>query len=508
MYVVKLLAYGRNEGGMKFQPVLGLVYLSTLEDKIYYKTAFPYVILTPKDAFDFFTLCRKSGIRQGMGSSIKAVLQDYIGSLSTYHARRYTGKLRDILRTVRPKTAVAGSYKDEIFGYIAKGKLTNQEFIDLHTVLGNLHNNIVDQDTLTVIANRRFQLEELKSEFGNLSKESLMKVYDFMIPGLKPQALMQNLETIAWVYSSNKRPTFTERKRGNRTQPDCEYLKPEMIRKVEEKLKDVKAYKRSRMLPFTPLQASKMTSVPEWKEALEWLVEEATKTMFDPEKVAGKKGRFNVDTSGSMKGRKLTNNRPDSDLYAPYLSSNEFVGIMGSALRQAFPDSTIWAIASSYKKIPVRTTRTMKLAQEIMSTDVGYGTNFEQCITGDIHDKDSDYWGYRSRSSATTHSVEAEYHGEDFYIMLTDGEATDNLEAAWARARKPKDAKLIIWHLETSDRKVSNRPDIFYLFGYSDKMVDVVRTIIETGANHVDIIKNYELLPVKAGHEEVETGEE
>ena len=40
--IMRLLAYGRNQGGMKFQPVLGLVYLSTLPDKTYFKKVFRY----------------------------------------------------------------------------------------------------------------------------------------------------------------------------------------------------------------------------------------------------------------------------------------------------------------------------------------------------------------------------------------------------------------------------------------------------------------------------------
>jgi len=87
-YLAKLVSYGREVGGMKFQPVLGLVYLSTLEDKQWFCRAFPHVIKTPKDAHDFMDLARKANIRTGLGRSIKRVLQEYINGLSTYHVRR------------------------------------------------------------------------------------------------------------------------------------------------------------------------------------------------------------------------------------------------------------------------------------------------------------------------------------------------------------------------------------------------------------------------------------
>ena len=64
------------------------------------------------------------------------------------------------------------------------------------------------------------------------------------------------------------------------------------------------------------------------------------------------------------------------------------------------------------------------------------------------------------------------------YVLLTDGQQADNLEKAWAEARKPAGAKLIIWDVVGWRTRISNRPDIVYLRGYSSSMMDVVRRIM------------------------------
>src|SRR5690606_6065428 len=108
--------------------------------------------------------------------------------------------------------------------------------------------------------------------------------------------------------------------------PDCKHLTPDIIEMVEKKLRDVEAYRRSRMLPFTPLMAAKMTSVPDWRDALVDMVTELTTTMFDPEILKNLKIRINVDTSGSMRGTRLTNNNNHCSRYenrGPAIYANE-----------------------------------------------------------------------------------------------------------------------------------------------------------------------------------------
>lgn len=474
-FIMKLVSYGREVGGMMFQPTLGLVYLSTLPDKRYFHAAFNHVIKTPKDLFDFVHLCRHGNIRKGMGRTVKRAIGNWLLDARSYHFRRYRTKMRDVIKLARPKPL----RNQNCFTYAVNGDLTTEEFKALNTVMKKLHENVVDDEVLSLIEKYRFQIEEMKSQFGNLSDENLRKMYKKLIPGLSIQALMINLETICWVFSSNKsaRLEYRERNRkwdywtydgqvNEKYRPNCEYLSADIIKTVADKLSDVEAYKRSRMLPFTPLQAAKMTCVPEWRQAMLNMVSECIKNMFDSEKLAGKKVRINVDTSGSMRGTRITNRNYDG----PGLTTNELAGIFGAAIMQGVrdqKDASIWAIASGYKRVPVRTLDAHALGERIMKTDVAHGTNFEQCVAG------------------------GNYAGEDIYILITDGQATDNLEAAWARTKKTPGAKLIIWQVVGYGNKVSDRKDIYTLWGFSDRTAEAIVKIIESGTDQVDIIKNY-----------------
>jgi len=476
-YLAKLISYGREKGNMKFQPVLGLVYLSTLSDKTWFRLAFPHVIKTPKDAHDFLELARKANIRKGLGRSLKSELTEYVRGLSTYHVRRYAGKLRDIVRVCHPIT-VPGTLADQHVTYIMRGDAGDiEELVALKTVRNDLGCGNVDAATLEAIRKYNMQLEELKPLFGTITTQQRCDVFDAMIPGLSIMALIQNLVTIERMYSSN-----TDECRSDG--PDCSYLTPDIIGMVQSRILDVDAYRRSHMLPFTPLIASKVVHVPEWRHALEQLVDMGCAVMFDQDKLAQKRVRINVDTSGSMRGMILA-----GTCCGPHISLADFVGVMGSALYQAMRDNvSIWAIASGYKRVPVRTLSPVQLGQEIMSTYVGHGTYFEQCMTGNVR-RDV----YCSRDSNIRYVAEAAYQGEDIYILLTDGEQTDNLEKAWANARKPSEAKLIVWDVGTYARRISERKDVIYLRGYSSQMIDVVCRIIEDGTDQIEQIRQYKL---------------
>ena len=480
-YLAQLVSYGREMGGMKFQPTLGLVYLSTLSNKRWFRLAFPHVIKTPKDAFDFMELARKANIRKGLGRAVKRELNDYLCKLRTYHVRRYAGKLRDIVSVVRPATA-SGTIADMHLGFIMKGNPGDiGELYDLQKVRECLQKGIVDGEVLALIQEHGMQLEELKSYFGTISDDQRREVFKAMIPGLSIMSLIQNLVTIERTFS------------GDKSTLDCMYLTPEIIWMVRSRLGDVEAFRWSRMLPFTPMIAAKATHVPEWKTALETLVDEGCKAMLDPEKVKGKSIRINVDTSGSMQGRIVAGNERKG---GPTVNIAEFVGVMGSALYQAMPENcSIWAIASNYKRVPVRTLSASKLGKAIMNTPVGHGTYFEQCMTGNVA-TGAPTWDFRTGQEVVTswkHVPEAAYQGEDVYILLTDGMQADNLEKAWAEAKKPEGARLIIWDVEALGTRISRRPDVVYLRGYSAEMLGVVRQILETGADQIAQIREYRI---------------
>jgi len=118
------IVYARNNGLMRFSPIVGLVVLSTAKDKSYFKKIFSKVILIPDDIREFVQLCRNKNIRQGLGGAALDETKKYLSKLSEYHAVKYGGEsegmsLRDVLRMSHPKPA--NKNQEEIYKWLVKG---------------------------------------------------------------------------------------------------------------------------------------------------------------------------------------------------------------------------------------------------------------------------------------------------------------------------------------------------------------------------------------------------
>ena len=111
----------RNEGCMRLQPILGLVYLSTLKNKKLFRKAFHKVIQTPKDLQGFIDLCRCAGIREGIGSSIKKEIILWLNeNLTPYWALKYRKAVVDAVRISRPSEANLNSKIKKLVNYLMK----------------------------------------------------------------------------------------------------------------------------------------------------------------------------------------------------------------------------------------------------------------------------------------------------------------------------------------------------------------------------------------------------
>lgn len=427
-FLAKAAVYARNSVGMKLQPVLALIYLSTLKDKTLFRKAFAQVIKTPKDLHDFMTLCRKTDIRKGVGRGLKNAINIWLNnSLSEYHACRYGGKLAEVLKVTRPVPTNAPA--KALFTYISKGidevpsrehALVRAESLDY--VVKHLNNGKLSLAVKSIIHKQGLQLEELKHTFGKLTMEQRQEIFAYFIPKLAYMATVSNLATIERAYEGS--------------------IPKSIIDVVASKLEDVEAYRKSRMLPFRLITARDMTSVRAWQRAIERVVSAGAKGTFDINHADGV--MIGVDTSGSM-----------SSSVTPSLTCAKVATTFGALVALGIEHSKVYAVASTMQAVNVRTDEVFTLAEEIRRTNVGYGTNFEQIMH--------------------------HYNGEKFVILITDGESADNLERAWIHANKPAGAKLIVWQLMPYRHRLasSKRKDVIYLQGYSDALVGVIRNIIE-----------------------------
>ncbi len=452
-WATKCAVYGQEFNSLKLVPTIWLVYLSKLNDKTLFEKAFQRIISNPKMLHDFMELTRKGGIRNGMGRSVKRAVNSWLNNkLNEYHATRYKGKLEEVIKTARP---IAGERIQPFVDYIING---NEDAFarasNLKKVVSALNAGRLDSETLLTIREYNLQLEELKHTFGSLTPEQKKAIFEFMLPGLKYNALVSNLVTIERVFALE---TGKVRKAGEHGAFDqVQVLKTsipvELVDMVSKRLADQESYRKSRMLPFGLITANSMTITSEWKRAIDSVLHKSGKDVFN---VPGNVGvRIGVDTSGSMTGK-----------VTPSLSAVDIASLFGSMVYMSINHANVFATATVTKKVAVnKNDNLFGNARRIASTDVGYGTCFEPLLDN--------------------------YEGEKYVILITDGQQSDNLEAKWAGLRgRPAGSKLIIWHVMGYNNKVSARTDVVYLKGYSDRLLGVLKNIIEDKAGQLDHIK-------------------
>ncbi|WP_051033579.1 hypothetical protein [Acetivibrio cellulolyticus] len=456
-WATKCAVYGQEFNSLKLVPTIWLVYLSTLDDKELFNKAFERIITNPKMLHDFMTLVRKGGIREGMGRSVKRAINHWLNNkLNDYYATRYKVKLGEVIKVARP---IAVERIQPFVDYIIND---NEEAFErasaLKEVINTLNEGKLDSSTVELVSKHKLQLEELKHTFGNLSNEHKKVIFEFMVPGLKYNALTSNLVTIERVFATETRKVKKASEHGVFDQVEVvkSNIPKELVDIVAKKLSDYEAYRKSRMLPFGLITANAMTITPEWKKAIDSVLIKSGRDVFSVPANIGV--RIGVDTSGSM-GTKVTSS----------LSAVDVASLFGSMVYMSIKNSNVYATATFTKKVDVnRYENLFENAKRIVKTDVGYGTCFEPLLD--------------------------EYMGEKYVVLITDGQQSDNIEAKWAKLHnRPKGSKLIIWHVVGYNNKVSNRADVVYLKGFSDRLLSVLKNIIEDKAGQFEQIEGIKL---------------
>lgn len=187
------------------------------------------------------------------------------------------------------------------------------------------------------------------------------------------------------------------------------------------------------------ITARTMTNVPEWQEALDYMIKNAVPSSFDI------KDRLMVvvDISGSMTWTHVT-----KSLYAYQIAS-----IFGAVVALSNPDKVdLFAVADDCVPVPIAEESPFDLAREISYAHAGGGTYFETIIPN--------------------------YNGQKYVLLLTDSEQADDFEYKWQKVR-PEGAKVIVWQLVGYPHKISNRADTIYLYGYSLTLLNVIKNILE-----------------------------
>ncbi|WPS85512.1 RNA-binding protein (plasmid) [Brevibacillus halotolerans] len=462
-FATKAAVYGNNVNCLKLVPTIWLVYLSTLDDKGLFKKTFSRIIRNPKMLHDFIEISRKGGIRQGLGRGIKKVINEWlIAHLNEYQVSRNKGKLEEIIKVTRPFC------QDEVFqnymNYIANGELTFSRAKALKDVIAFMEQGTLNDTMFTLIEANRLQLEELKHSTYNLCETDKQKLYEVMYKGLNYSALILNLVALERAYAVR---THVEKKwfvkdgkyqEFNQAIIDEADIPQHVIDMVVSRIEDIEMYRKSNMLPFALLNAGKMIVTPEFKRAIGNVLRKVAQESFIIDKSINL--LVCVDTSASMNGHKVTDTGS--------LSAMEVATIFGAMLKKSHVNTNVHAIASYIKPVDLaKQEEVFDMARKIAKTYVGCGTSFEQLMNV--------------------------YRDQKYVILLTDNEQSDNLERRWIGASKPEGAKLIVWKLCPNRITISKDRSVVQVSGYSDRLLGLVKNIIEGKAGQLEEVERYVL---------------
>jgi 60 kDa SS-A/Ro ribonucleoprotein len=235
-FLARALVYARRQGMMKTLPVLGLVVLSGGRGKTraLFESVFDRVICIPDDLRAFVALCRSGVIpgRDGLGGMAQKAVQTWLCNMSEYHAVKYGSAnsseitLRDILRLARPKPSTPAI--QERFGFLVKGG----------SALGDDPSLNPQIRSLELLKKATTEAEQL-----TLIREGGLP-YEVVIPSLKgttPAIWEQLLVNAPYLNLLRNLVTF---------QRHDVFASEANIRLVVEKLTNLQAIARSKVLPF------------------------------------------------------------------------------------------------------------------------------------------------------------------------------------------------------------------------------------------------------------------
>jgi len=461
-YATKCAIYGNNVNSLKLVPTIWLVYVSTLEDKTLFKKAFPRIIRNPKMLHDFLNIARKGGIREGLGRSIKKVINEWLlERLNEYQVTRNKGKLSEVIKVTRP------SFQEEEFQnymkYLSKDELTFPRAKALKEVLAFMEEGTLNETVLHLIEEHRLQLEELKHQTKTLSDDDKKALYEKMYKGLNYNALILNLVALERVFAVQTRTVSKYIVKNGKYMPFNQKIVVEtdipqpIIDMVVERIQDVEMYRKSNMLPFALINAERMVVTEAFKQALGRLFQQIAEEAFSID--SSVQLMVGVDTSGSMSSAVTDTGS---------LLCVDVASLFGSLMKKSHTNTKVFAVASTMKEVPVhKQDDVFRMSEKIASTNVGHGTYFEQIMS--------------------------HYDREKYVVLITDSEQADNLEKRWLKANKPDGAKLIVWQLQPYHTRISKHSSVVYVCGYSDRLLGLIKNIMEGKIGQVEEIERIQL---------------
>jgi 60 kDa SS-A/Ro ribonucleoprotein len=442
-------------------------------------------------------ICRKTPIRKGLGRSVKRAINKRLVELANdYSVSRNKNTIADIIKVARPNNSEERF--QNYMRYVSRDELTFERARELKRILEKISRNEIDTDTLETIEKHHFQLEELKHAINNFSAASVEKLtqlseklvaetapekveeilahiaelkqrqvnvldgaakralYGALYKGLRYAALILNLVALERVFAVETETVAKYGARGSFTQEQViKTAIPEAIETmVCEKIRDAAAYRASNMLPFALINAQRMVTTAAFKDAIAGILETCAKKTFvipaDTEILVG------VDLSGSM-------SIPISDS----LDARTIGSLMAALLKLSHPTTKVCGVSDNCSLVSFDNDKLFYMAKKIEQSENWGGTELAKLMN--------------------------EYSGQKYVLIITDSETADDFESRWRQSTKHANAKLIVWQLQPYGIKLSQDPSVIYIAGFSDRLLALIKAIIEDTGNQIAEIEKVEL---------------
>jgi 60 kDa SS-A/Ro ribonucleoprotein len=457
-FAARAIVYAREQGTMRLQPIIGLVYLSMV-DRTLFRAIFGRVIQTPGDLLDFVQIVRSKQIRPGLGRMIKEEINRWLNGISEYHVIKYGSdsgaklSLRDVLRLTHPQPI--DEQHDAIFLYLTDRQKWRDNYGDrIRELLPQIH------------AIETLKRTEDASEIRALIERGRLP-YEVVTGAIKPDAQ-------TWEYLLRQMPYFALLRHLNTLQRAGVLAGAETAAYVIERLANPEALRKAKVLPFR-LHAAWVAFEPaneteqQIKQALERALELAFVNLPQLPGVVA----IAPDVSGSMSG---SINHPSKVRYI------DVAAIFAGAMIKASTDALVLPFETDVVKVSLSPQQTL---MEIVARLAAIG-------------------GGGTAVSAPISKLHKERTVVDVFVGITDNVewATDTYGGTgflptWRRYRQEvaPHAQAFLITIAPYRQAVAppEEPGVHYVYGWADHVPAYIAQTLAGYAGQVEAVRQIQI---------------
>lgn len=463
-FLAKALVYARTTALLKAVPVVGLVVLSTARDKGLFEAVFDRVILIPDDLRTFVEWSKSGKIRgrKGFGGCVVAPVRRWLTRMSEYHTVKYGSSaskgfsLQDIIRLSHPKTVDPAG----------------------HERLGWLRHSWDEIGPAPSPTNPKiWALEALKRTTSE--DETIRLITEFGLPYEVVVPAVSSMSTRVWEALMKVAPYFNMVRSLNTYARHGVFENPANVEYVVSRLTNPNAVAHSRVLPLRFHSAFKAyTANVGHNLRIAQALSDALDLMFVnmPEFPLGTRIAIAPDVSGSMSS--LISEKSETMII-------EIASIYAAALlKKTGPDAVLLPFDTELHSVPLTGSESLLGIANRISLYGGGGTSvglpvqylLDRKIVVDacIGITDSEDWAYGDRFGCSgsfltlwrKYRQNVNRNAQAFLITVVP----------YTHAVAPKD-----------------EPNVHYISGWSDAVVEYIPRMLQLGLGQVEEVRRMSL---------------